>query len=328
MSDAVNTEAGAAIAALQAAFAKIGAEVVIDLLGLWSRSIDAVRIDATEAVWLPRAQTVIAERRAQVRDLTMAFYRLTRALHTGRTAADPLGVQTERTTLGQLREDFYNHLADAEVPRSEYEIPAQAAGDDVVVEVEDIGWTKQDDAELEADAAEEAVDQLTAKGTENLRRKVRITDRRESAEKVDAQREDARDAAGARQAATGERIVLNAGRSRLWEMQRRDPAVIGYARVSKTGTPCGWCAMLISRGFVYKSASSAKYGEDGDLYHDNCKCVAVPIYSKAQWSDSQFDLNREYGELWPKVTRGLTGEEAVSAWRKFIRARQVQEATG
>lgn len=37
---------------------------------------------------------------------------------------------------------------------------------------------------------------------------------------------------------------------------------------------CGWCFMLSSRGFVYKSAVEA--GGKGHQYHNNCRCRAVP----------------------------------------------------
>lgn len=84
--------------------------------------------------------------------------------------------------------------------------------------------------------------------------------------------------------------------------------------------------MLISRGPVYRSEQSAtlKGGaatyEDGDKYHDNCNCYAMPIFSREEFSRSSlFALNREYGDAWPRVTRGLSGKAAVSAWRRYIK---------
>lgn len=321
-------EIESATIAFQLALAKLGAEVAIDLLGLWSRGIDAARIDATAPSWLSRAERVIQEKRAQARDLGMSYYRLTRAIATGFTVADPARPGEGRATLSQLREDFIDRLVDADVPIGTFAVPAQAAAGTEVVEVEDIGFTSDDETAIEADAAQEAVENLTANGTENLRRKVRIIDRRESAESVDARRDEARNQAGAAQAATGARIAMNAARSRLWELAKMDGRVVAYARVSTTGTPCGWCAMLISRGAVYKSAQSAEFN-DGDLYHDNCRCVAVPVYSLAQARESSlFDMNREYDRLWDEVIRkpGYSGKDAVSVWRKFIRGRSAQAA--
>jgi hypothetical protein len=80
--------------------------------------------------------------------------------------------------------------------------------------------------------------------------------------------------------------------------------------------------MLISRGPVYRSQSSAEFA-DGDKYHDNCHCYAEPVFTREQYNGSAtYELNRRYEELWPKVTRGLSGKAAVSAWRRFIRQEQ------
>lgn len=48
---------------------------------------------------------------------------------------------------------------------------------------------------------------------------------------------------------------------------------IRYARVPMGGETCTFCAMLASRGFVYRSAKSA--GE-GTHWHRNCRCKVVP----------------------------------------------------
>lgn len=320
----------AATVAFQVALTKIGAEVIADLLTIWNNNIDPTRISATFPSWLSKVENIIGERRPQVRDLSISYYRLTRGLATGYTVADPARPDTAvgQTTLRELREEFSGHLDDAGISRTQYPVSAQEAPGYTRIEVDRLpGWDRQSEAEIEADAAQEAVVTLTANGPENLRRKVRVIDRRDSAEQVDSERDDARKKAGSRQAATGERLVRNAARSRLWEMLQRDTRVIGYVRHSLTGTPCGWCAMLISRGLVYRSAKSAEFS-DGDLYHDNCKCISLPVYSLEQYeSMSVFDLNREYGKLWPEVTKGLSGKDAVSAWRKFIRARNPQEGS-
>ena len=77
--------------------------------------------------------------------------------------------------------------------------------------------------------------------------------------------------------------------------------------------------MLISRGVAYKSGRSATYS-DGDKYHGNCHCYAEPVFSYDQYADSSLtELNRRYAADWPRVTKGLSGKAAVSAWRRFIR---------
>jgi hypothetical protein len=80
--------------------------------------------------------------------------------------------------------------------------------------------------------------------------------------------------------------------------------------------------MLISRGPVYRSERSAEYA-DGDKYHDNCHCFAEPVFSREQYNSSPlYALNRQYEELWPQVTKGLSGHAALRAWRRFIRTEQ------
>lgn len=60
--------------------------------------------------------------------------------------------------------------------------------------------------------------------------------------------------------------VLDAGRQVIQASSRR------WRRVADS-KPCGWCAMLASRGPVYKSADTA----DGGRYHAFCGCTAEPF---------------------------------------------------
>ena len=54
------------------------------------------------------------------------------------------------------------------------------------------------------------------------------------------------------------RLVLNTGRDTIVEAVKRDPRALGWARVTDEA-PCAFCAMLASRGPVYKSASVALF---------------------------------------------------------------------
>lgn len=84
---------------------------------------------------------------------------------------------------------------------------------------------------------------------------------------------------------SAKRMVLNAGRERLLERQTRDPNVRGWARVSD-GSPCGFCAMLVSRGPVY-DAGTVRFEA-----HDGCGCgVRLVTYADPSggWdADSRF----------------------------------------
>src|SRR5690606_39139352 len=188
--------------------------------------------------------------------------------------------------------------------------------------VEEIEGLREAEERIEAEAEAEIERHLAALGPANMERKLEDIDTSAPADDVDRRREEAHAQAGARQAAAAERAAMNGARSTVWNHSERDRRVIGYIRLSRTGTPCGWCAMLISRGPVYRSKRSAEYA-DGDKYHDNCHCYAEPVFSREQYgSSSLYELNRRYEELWPKVTRGLSGKAAVSAWRRFIRQEQ------
>lgn len=59
----------------------------------------------------------------------------------------------------------------------------------------------------------------------------------------------------------------------------RDPAKPRYARVPSGSETCGFCIMLASRGFVYRSAKTA--GQAGH-YHANCDCRIVPGFEGAE----------------------------------------------
>jgi hypothetical protein len=195
-----------------------------------------------------------------------------------------------------------------------------------------------DDEATETTADEQIRDEVDAVvdnlGSTNLRRRNERIDTARPASEVDAERRDNEAAAGARTASGGARIAMDGARDVVHDLQESDRLAIGYARISLSGTPCGFCAMLISRGPVYKSfatgfktaaARTVQAGQAavGDEYHDNCMCTTVPVFSVSQYdNDPRFDLNREYERLWPQVTRGLSGKAALAAWRRYIRERQ------
>lgn len=346
-SPARQAEADRAAVAFQLALTQIGAGTVADALKLWE-DVPVTRRASTAASWLRRAVTLVMGRRRQSRDLARAYYRLVRALRTGRTVADPYHPEPRYVTITDLREEFEalvggaerpqegrNDSAPAETPdppsSAATSEPGEADGgvlDDPEADdldrilVEEIEGLREAEERIEREAEEELRTVLEALGPANLQKKLDKIDGARSADDVDELREQAHREAGARQAAAAERVAMNGGRSTVWNHTQRDRRAIGYIRLSRTGTPCGWCAMLISRGPVYRSARSAEYA-DGDKYHDNCHCYAEPVYSREQYnSSSLYELNRRYEELWPKVTRGLSGKAAVSAWRRFIRQEQ------
>lgn len=68
-----------------------------------------------------------------------------------------------------------------------------------------------------------------------------------------------------------------------------DPAARGWLRRSG-GSPCSFCAMLISRGPAYKSEGTSSFRA-----HDHCHCKAVPFFgSDSGWTEQ----SAEFREMW------------------------------
>lgn len=98
--------------------------------------------------------------------------------------------------------------------------------------------------------------------------------------------------------------------SRIWE---------GWARVSTTGTPCPWCAMLISRGAVYSTKESAqvrgsaKQGSrpaqvDDWRYHPNCACEPRLVMRGEYTAAPDLAQTRKMSVLWrDTVGAGTSG---------------------
>ena len=80
------------------------------------------------------------------------------------------------------------------------------------------------------------------------------------------------------QHATGaaRRLILTGARESVAETVARSTQIRGYRRVT-SGSPCSFCAMLASRGGVYKSEATAGRGQQ---WHDHCSCTTEPLYAR------------------------------------------------
>lgn len=341
------------------ALVALGAKTVEEALLLW-QEVPPTRTGAVAARWLDSAIDLILLNRGIARDLALAYYRLVRALRTGSTIRDPRRPDPEYVSISQLREEFEELVAEAS-PEDVPEPAEDAAGDTDSGEVEqdsipdpappeppeELDLSDEDDEVLveEIDRLEELIEQQEQDAEDEMEALlsslyqsmqndlVKLDESPEPAIEIDAARNKRLLKAGAGAAAIMERIMLNAARGLPYALGEVDAKIIGWIRFSRTGTPCGWCAMLLSRGFMgktpalYRTRASAGSGVDGsgedtadaDKYHNNCKCVAIPIFDLAQLTSPLFDLNRTYATQWPKVTKGLGGDAALSAWRRFIR---------
>jgi hypothetical protein len=319
-------EAERASLLFHAALVAQGAQAVTDTLSLYDDVPPLVNVNSTQAVtkWLTTAVRYVMSRRLRARDMALAYYRYQRALTTGTTIALPGQDNPPYTTLPELKRQFESRLNPPDEPE-----PAPADGTDAQeadvpeadrISVEVLEGLEDELDALEDEAAEQVRDNLIVLGPLNQDRKTRNARNVETPEQADAARDEAHQQAAKRQSAAAERNVLNGARGPLFLAANRDKRALGYVRASRTGTPCGFCAMLISRGFVYKSAKTAG---DQDLWHDNCHCYAIPVFSLRQYeSEKLFALNREYQTLWnTHIKDKYSGDEALTEWRRLIRER-------
>lgn len=332
-----------ATTAYQLALSRIGVRTTAEALALWD-DVPAGSKPTVAAKWLNTAVKLIMSRRSMASDLALAYYRLVRALETGRTVVDPKDEPGQTVTLGQLRREFAtlsasqgassgsggndtgqggNGSQEPTPPPQDGSSASDTSDDDDAILQDEIKHLEELERENEKAAEEEIRIALQALGPAKQDKFIAELEADDlTVEEYKAALDQAHIKAGSQQAAAAARIGMNGGRTTSWLLQENDSLAMGYVRVSLTGTPCGWCAMLISRGPVYKSSNSAQYVE-GDQYHDNCHCIAVPVFSDEQYeNDPRFALNRKYAEQWPKVTKGLGGKDALSAWRRFIRTEQ------
>lgn len=129
--------------------------------------------------------------------------------------------------------------------------------------------------------------------------------------------QQAMDAAAVRMVGSTQYLALEGGRQVMQRSIASDERATGYARVTDAD-PCAWCAMLASRGPVYKSAKTA--GDPragGDSYHDHCACQAWPAFTL----DEPFiGVAEKLYDDWLRETRGRGGQHAVNAFRRWWEA--------
>lgn len=116
---------------------------------------------------------------------------------------------------------------------------------------------------------------------------------------------------------------------------------VGWARVATGRETCAFCLMLVSRGPVYMSASSAGldlddtsakqlFDEVGQQlgnssaeldalmtrWHAGCDCKVVPVFDKQNWPGRE--AQKRSLKIWKETTRGYSGKDAMNAFRRAI----------
>lgn len=120
---------------------------------------------------------------------------------------------------------------------------------------------------------------------------------------------------------------------------------IRYARVPSGRETCGFCFMLSSRGFVYRSEETAG---STHAYHDHCDCVVVPGFKDLpaseqiegydpeamldRWHECQATVgtDAELRERWKSMTdkqrARYKGNTDGERYRRFVNAQAIREA--
>lgn len=127
--------------------------------------------------------------------------------------------------------------------------------------------------------------------------------------------------AGTVGAVAGVRVALSGGRRGLLGAIATDSVALGYFWQTRQDgqAPCSWCAMLASRGVVYKADSwpSTDPRPHGFLKveaHDGCACHLAPVWSRSQEIP---DGTRNLEAQWRVSTRTFSGDAKVRAWRSW-----------
>lgn len=126
--------------------------------------------------------------------------------------------------------------------------------------------------------------------------------------------QQAMDAAAVRMVGSTQYLALEGGRQAMQRSIEADERATGWARITDND-PCAWCAMLASRGPVYKSAKTAgDPRQGGNRYHDHCGCQAWPAFT----NDEPFiGVAEKLYDDWLRETRGRGGKHAVNAFRRW-----------
>ncbi|MFJ5233968.1 hypothetical protein ACIQBJ_29205 [Kitasatospora sp. NPDC088391] len=235
----------------------------------------------------------ISEAAAASRVLSIAFYRLVRALETGRVIGGP-GYRPA-SSLGSLWADF-NSLTGKRT----------GSGPREPLPVDTRNPFPAADLAREARRAEEAFRQEVA---DRVERHERERGRQGSAALGDAEllawEREFLDALRTGSSGAGGMLVQDGGRNMIHNALQDDPGALGYYRKTDA-SPCYFCALMASRGAVYKSRSTAAFGA-----HPHCHCQAVPIFSRRYQLPAE---NDRYARMWREFGGG-----SLADWRTYYR---------
>lgn len=322
----------------QAVLAQIGVSTSTGVLTLWQDV--PVGQAANAASLLGKAVSQILSTREKARDFGLAYYRLVRALRTGTTIIDPRDAKSKGATSLELLRQEFEVLVTEFTGHGPTAITASTTPDSDADSV-DMEPVPGLDKALEADskAAEPYVKELLTDLLDYSSKTIDALPDSLSNGEAKAKAKELHLQHGAMLAAASGKAAMNGSRNATNQASVRDSRVLGWIRISD-GDPCYWCAMLISRGAVYKNQFTAGAGarEDGRVFlgdglfkfHDNCGCSAEPVYvdSLGWQTDPKYAENRYYRNLWDAhIKDKYSGDLAMSTWRELINSLRKQKKT-
>lgn len=113
-------------------------------------------------------------------------------------------------------------------------------------------------------------------------------------------------------AGSAAQLVLGGGRETLLGAIHADPQAQGFQRVTDGGA-CAFCRMVASQGVIYKDEGTANFEA-----HGHCGCSAEPFFEGSQL----LPANERFRQEWNEATSGLSGAEALNAYRQSLASPQ------
>lgn len=317
------------------ALALLGFRAAFEAFTFFKPLFEGVGNKATVQQYHESMNSLSVRNRGLAEDMAVDYIRLTRALMMGETFARP-GERPKTSTLGEIRKDFEEsvekvvRLKPGRIPAEVVPMYRRARLDDVPAnlptvdsgrKIEEVKFDWPDDDVQSAEESEKILEDRTDDVIDILEARMKRRAERAKEEYEIASR---------KQAGIAQQNAMRPARDMLHAVAGGKSGIQGFVRLSRTGDPCHFCAMIMSRGLVlYKSAAVERGGAqraESELYHNNCNCYSMPVYDKAQYlKDPKFALNRELHNLWQSsITGKYGGTDAINEWRKIIKAKRLK----
>jgi hypothetical protein len=125
---------------------------------------------------------------------------------------------------------------------------------------------------------------------------------------------------------TSARIALDGGRTTIVNTVASDPVALGWYRVTD-GEPCAFCALMASRGVVYKDhafdRSNTQFTGPGMAkVHNDCGCGFAPSFTRKQELP---EISKVADQIYTKHAAGAGTGNQLAAFRKAWAAHQAAQ---